>query len=151
MNVKLKFLIIIILSGLAFVNASYLSYKAYFFRFIDPHGLSSFCDISNTFSCTEVLRHPLSQVFGISFPWIAFIVYPVLLIIAYFGYRSIKSCTCYAKTLAVLSGMGVLFNSYIIYREVMYIHAYCILCLICTVIIVTIFALSISIVRRNSK
>lgn len=149
MNNKRKFFVIMVLSFLAFINASYLSYKAYFFRFIDPNGLSSFCDVSSTFSCTEVLRHPLSQVFDISFPWIAFVVYPVLFIIAYFGYRSIKSCSCYAKTLVVLSGMGLLFNSFIIYREIAFIHAYCLLCLLCTVIIVSIFALSVSIVRNK--
>lgn len=151
MNNKRTFLIIMILSLLAFINASYLSYKAYFFRFIDPNGLSSFCDVSSTFSCTEVLRHPLSQVFGLSFPWIAFVVYPVLFIIAYFGYRSIKSCSVYAKTLAGLSFFGVFFNSFIIYREIVFINAYCLLCLLCTVMIVSIFGLSVSIVRTDVR
>lgn len=149
MTPKQKLTIIIFLSGLAFVNATYLSYKAYFFRFVDPQGLSSFCDISGVFSCTEVLRHPLSQVFGVSFPWVAFVVYPVIICIAYFAYRKAHVCSCYIKTLAVLSGIGVLFNGFIIYREVIYIHSYCILCLICTVIIVSIFGLSLSILKRK--
>jgi hypothetical protein len=33
----------------------------------------------------------------------------------------------------------MLFNAYIISQEVLYIHAYCLLCLICAAIIVTIF------------
>lgn len=149
MSNKYKFLVIIGLSFLAFINASYLSYKAYFFRFIDPTGLSSFCDISKSFSCTDVLRHPLSQVFDISFPWIAFVVYPVLLIIAYFGYRTVKTNSDYAKTLVAISCMGMLFNGFIIYREIKFIHAYCLLCLLCTVLIVSIFSLSASIVRNE--
>ncbi len=149
MNNKNKFLIIIGLSFFAFINATYLSYKAYFFRFIDPQGLSSFCDVSGTFSCTEVLRHPLSLVFGISFPWVAFIVYPVLFMIAYFGYRAKGKYISHAKTLVVLSAIGTLFNGFIIYREIVFIHAYCLLCLLCTVMIVSIFALSVSIIRRQ--
>lgn len=149
MTNKYRFLAIIVLSFLAFINASYLSYKAYFFRFVDPNGLSSFCDISSTFSCTEVLRHPLSQVFGISFPWVAFVVYPVLFIIAYFGYRVTKDYSSYVKTLISLSFMGMLFNGFIIYREVVFIHTYCLLCLLCTVMIVSIFVLSVLIVRNK--
>ena len=149
MSNKNKFLVISILSFLAFINASYLSYKAYFFRFIDPSGLSSFCDISKTFSCSEVLRHPLSQFFGISFPWIALIVYPILFIISYLGYKSGKRFLNYAKALVALSFLGMLFNGFIIYREVVYIHTYCLLCLLCTVIIISIFSLSVSIISKR--
>ncbi len=146
---KNKFLIIQILALIAFINASYLSYKAYFVRFVDPVGLSSFCDISNVFSCTDVLRHPLSQVFGVSFPWIALAVYPVLFFVAFCGYKSEK--IVYAKALAAVSFLGVLFNSFIIYRETIYIQAYCLLCLFCTIIIVSIFLLSFSIVKKASQ
>ena len=149
MTIKNKFTAISILSLLAFINASYLSYKAYFFRFIDPNALSSFCDVSKSFSCTEVLRHPLSQVFGLSFPWIAFVVYPALFLISYFGYRSKEGVKCYAKVLATFSFFGILFNGFIIYREIMFIHAYCLLCLLCTAMIVSIFALAISVVRHK--
>jgi uncharacterized membrane protein len=144
---KNKFFIICILSTVAFINASYLSYKAYFFRFIDPKGLSSFCDVSSTFSCSNVLQHPLSQVFGISFPWIALFVYPVLFFLAYRGYMSPK--LQYAKILAMLSFLGMLFNGFIIFREVMYIHTYCLLCLLCTAIIVSIFLISLSMLKKR--
>lgn len=138
---KNTFLAIQILSALAFVNAAYLSYKAYFVRFVDPLGLSSFCDVSQIFSCTEVLRHPLSQVFGLSFPWIALVVYPAIFVLAFLGYRTLGRG--YIKALAALSFLGMLFNGFIIYREMAYIHSYCLLCLLCTLIIVTIFALSV--------
>jgi uncharacterized membrane protein len=139
---KNKFLLIQVLSVVALINASYLSYKAYFVRFVDPVGLTSFCDFSSTFACTDVLRHPLSQVFGVSFPWIALLVYPVIFVVAFLGYRHAK--VSYAKTLAIISFLGMLFNGFIIYREAMFIHAYCLLCLLCTVIIVSIFAVSVS-------
>lgn len=142
-----KYLVIVALAAVALINASYLSYKAYFFRYIDPAGLTSLCDFSKTASCTEVLRHPLSNVFGISFPWIAMIVYPVLLALALYGYK--KSSYAQARILVVLSGAGVCFNGFIIYREIRYIHAYCLLCLLCTIIIISIFALSLCLIREE--
>lgn len=145
---KNKFLLICILSVAAFINAGYLSYKAYLFRFVDPLGLSSFCDVSSTFSCTEVLLHPLSQVFGVSFPWVAFVVYPVLFVLAYLGYKKGEKGIVYAKVLMILSFLGMMFNGFFIYREAMYIHSFCILCLICTAIIVTIFGISVTMVRK---
>lgn len=146
---KNKFLTILILSALAFINAGYLSYKAYFVRFVDPTGLSSFCDVSKFFSCTDVLRHPLSQIFGLSFPWIALVVYPIIFIIAFLGYR--KGYLIYMKLLAVVSFLGLLFNGFILYREFSFIHAYCLLCLLCTAIIVGIFLISVSSVKRSNS
>jgi|GEM_PF-887815 len=140
---------IVWLSVLAFINAAYLSYKAYFFRYVDPLGLTSFCDFSKFNSCSEVLRHPLANVFGIPFPWIALVVYPVLLTLAWFGYR--KQSYVQAKILAVLSFLGMCFNGFIIYREVRFIHAYCLLCLLCTIIIVTIFILSLSLWKESKN
>lgn len=141
-----KYLYILILGFIALLNATYLSYKAYYFKFIDPMGLSSFCDFSATASCTEVLRHPLSNVFSIPFPWIAMVVYPIILALAYFGYKN--KTLKHAKIIQVLSFMGILFNGFIIYREAMYIHAYCVLCLMCTAIIISIFTISTIMLRK---
>lgn len=140
MKNRKNYLAIIILASLALINASYLSYKAYFFKFIDPIGLSSLCDISPIASCSNVLRSPWSEVFGIPFPWIALFVYPTILVLAYLGYKTLSKT--YAKILALISFCGILFNSFIIYREIMYIHAYCLLCLMCSVIILSIFIIS---------
>lgn len=143
---KNKFLAIQILSALAFMNATYLSYKAYFVRFVDPNNLTSFCDVSKLFTCSDVLRHPLSQIYGVSFPWIAMLVYPIIFSISFFGYK--KMSPRYGKMLAAVSFLGVMFNGFIMYRETMFIHSYCLLCFICTLIIVSIFVLAISITRK---
>jgi len=144
-----KYLIIVGLSAVALVNAAYLSYKAYFFRYVDPMGLTSFCDFSKFNSCSEVLRHPLSNVFGIPFPWVALAVYPVLLGLAWYGYK--HQSYAQAKILAVLSFLGVCFNSFIIYREIFFIKAFCLLCFICTLIIITIFILSLKMVKESKS
>lgn len=142
-----KYLIIAGLSSIAFVNAAYLSYKAFVYRFISPVDMSSFCDISSTASCTDVLRNPLSSVFGISFPWVAFVVYPILFGLAMYGYR--KKSYVQAKVIAILSVLGICFNGFFIYREVRYIHVYCILCLICTAIIISNFFLAYSLYKES--
>lgn len=138
-----------ILAAIALSNAVYLSYKAFYFRYVDPLGLTSFCDFSTFNSCSEVLRHPLSSVFGIPFPWVALVVYPILLSLAWYGYRH-QSYT-QAKALATLSFMGMCFNGFIIYREVLFIKAFCLLCFICTLIIISIFFLSLSLLREVKR
>lgn len=132
--------IIMILATVAIFNAAYLSNKAYQFMYVDGPVTSSFCDLSQTSSCSEVLKHPLSRVFGIPFPWIALVVYPILLVLTYLWYRSEN--VKYAKIIQKLSFLGILFNGFIIYREIFYIYSYCLLCLMCTGIIVAIFILS---------
>lgn len=144
-----QYRLIIILSAVAIVNAAYLSYKAYFFRYIDPQGLTSFCDFSSFNSCSEVLRHPLSNVFGIPFPWVALMVYPILLSLAWYGYK--HQSYVQAKIIAVLSFLGMCFNGFIIYREIFFIKAFCLLCFICTLIIITVFFLSVSLWKEAKQ
>lgn len=143
---KNKYLLIAVLCLIALVNAVYLSYEAYEYMYAGVE-VSSVCDLSQNVSCSEVLKSPYSKVFGIPFPWIALAVYPVLLALAYLGYKT--KDVFYAKTIQILSLMGVCFNLFIIYREVFYIFAYCILCLICTLIIISIFSISTFIIRED--
>lgn len=89
-----------------------------------------------------MLAHPLSQVFGIPFPMIALAVYPVLLALAVIGWM--KNSAVFFKPLAALAAMGTAFNAFIIYREAVYIKSFCILCLLCSAIIVTVFAVSMA-------
>ncbi|MFZ3032302.1 MAG: vitamin K epoxide reductase family protein [Candidatus Moraniibacteriota bacterium] len=144
-----KYLVIIVLACIAIVNAAYLSYKAYYFRYVDPLGLTSICDFSKINSCSEVLRHPLSNVFGIPFPWVALLVYPIILGLAWYGYH--HKSYAQAKALAVLSFLGMCFNGFIIYREIFFIKAFCLLCFICTLIIISVFFLSRSIMKEAKR
>ena len=144
-----KYRTIIILAAIALVNAAYLSYKAYYFRYVDPLGLTSLCDFSKFNSCSEVLRHPLSNVFGIPFPWVALVVYPILLGLAWYGYK--HQSNIQEKILATLSFLGMCFNGFIIYREIFFIKAFCLLCFICTLIIISIFFLALSLVKEGKR
>lgn len=146
---KKKYLAIIILSIVAIVNATYLSQKAYYYRLLNSYQGTSFCDINDSVSCSLVLQSPYSTVFGIPFPWVALGVYPLILIIAFFGFRRVK--TLPAKILLYLSFAGMMFNFFIMYREIVFIKAFCLLCFICTLIIISIFLISRSIAFKKSE
>ena len=103
MTIKTKLIIISILSFWAFLNAFYLSYDWIFvvqniennmyFPIWDISWWSSFCDINETLSCSSVLENPLSQIYGIPFPILAMIVYPIILLIALLWiFWKIKKC-----------------------------------------------------------
>lgn len=128
---KKKYFVISILSVIATINAAYLTYIAY-------STSSGFCDISETFSCANALSSPETQIFGVPFPAIALIVYPIIFLIAFFSHKKNRDSF---KILLGISGGGILFNSYFIYQEYL-LGAYCPLCLLCSIIIITIFVLS---------
>lgn len=66
---------------------------------------------------------------------IAAVVYPLLFIIALWGWFSRSLLP--AKILTVMAIGGIMFNSYVIYQEYV-VQIFCPLCAMCTVIIVTI-------------
>ena len=144
---KKKYIAIIILAVVAIVNATYLSKQAYYYQVLDSYNHKSVCDISSTMSCSLVLQSPYSKVFGVPFPYIALVVYPIILIIALYGAQrqSLKP----AKLLAGISLLGMLFNFFIMYREIFFAHAFCPLCFVCTLIIISIFIISLHILKKN--
>ena len=149
-----KYIIILILCIIAWGNALYLSYQAYNINQATYYGqsvenISSFCDVSETASCTNVLKHPLSKVFGIPFPVIAAFIYPVLFFLALYWYISGKILPI--KVLAGMSLGWMMFNGYIIFLETFYIKAFCLLCLLCSLIIISIFILSLLILKGEKR
>lgn len=72
-----------LLSIIAFINAGYLTAKAY--------GLlpgPSFCDINGSLSCDVAMSHPAAYIGPIAFPAVALVVYPILFLLARWGKRS---------------------------------------------------------------
>ncbi len=132
---KRKLLAVIILCTVAIINAGYLTNMAY-----SEMSGPSFCDISSTLSCSSVFNHTASQIFGIPFPAIALVVYPILLLIALLWYY--KTINNHRSWLRWLSLGGMIFNGYIIFQEAFVIKAFCPLCLLCTGIIIAIHILS---------
>ena len=130
-----KLLAILILCGIAFLNALYLTYESFY-----PSANGSFCDVGNTFSCSKVLQSPHALIFGVPFPAIAAVVYPLLFSIGLLGYfGKIKKPF---SILLPLSIGGMCFNGFFIYKEFFFIHNFCLLCLMCSAIITTIAIIS---------
>lgn len=156
MTTKTKLIIISVLSVLAFINAFYLSYdwmfavqsaSSLYFPVWDISGGWSFCDISETMSCSAVLQNPLSQIYWIPFPVLAMFVYPIILLVSLLWmFGKIKNVFGVLSTMAI---WGILFNWYFIYQETFNIWAFCPLCLLCSAIIITIFWISMVEVRKD--
>lgn len=143
-----KYLLIAVLAAIGIFNAFYLSYHAYGFWFGDnAEALRMLpCDISATFSCSDILKNPRALVFGLPFPMIAAIVYPILLMLALIGYFT-KSTTP-AKILTVVAFLGMCFNGYVISQEFI-VGVFCPLCAVCTGLIIAIFITSIFIWKKH--
>ncbi len=143
-----KLHVIIILSIVAFINASYLTELALKVR--DNTDAKWFCDISSTISCSNVFTTPQAWFGSIPFPAIALVVYPVLIAIAIWGLKKRRSAKAY-DILTYLSAAGLLFNTYFIFTEAIVIKSFCLLCLLCTGIIITILILSLKWRQMNTE
>lgn len=144
-----KYLIIAALAAIGIFNAIYLSIPAYdYWNGANASALQMMpCDISDKLSCSGILQNPRAIIFSVgdfkvAFPMIAAVVYPILFLIALWGWFS-KSILP-AKVLTAMAAGGMMFNSYVIYQEFI-VGVFCPLCAMCTVIIVAIFFLSICI------
>lgn len=137
-----KLITIIILSIIATFNAIYLTVIAYSINnwTVVFWGLnSSICDINNTFSCSSVFSNSFAWFFWIPFSLIATFVYPTIIIISLLWiFQKIKNPF---KFLLIIWVCWIFFNGYIIFNEYT-IWAYCLLCLICTFILLLILTLS---------
>lgn len=150
-----KYLVIAVFAAIGVVNAWYLTYETLqIFAAQAQGGIFGGlpCDISNTFSCSGILSNPRAIIFTIgdwkiAFPMIAALVYPILLIVALWGWFS--KDTCPAKILTGLAGGGILFNGYVIAQEVI-VGIFCPLCAVCTVLIILIFIMSIMIWKNDT-
>lgn len=145
-----KYIIILVLALIAFANAAYLSYESYQFWFsANADALRNMpCDLTAHLSCSGILSNPRALIFGIPFPMIALIVYPIIFWLAFSGYLR-KSLT-EAKILTGLAFGGMCFNSYVISQEYV-ISVFCPLCAMCSVIIVSIFILSLCIWKTKKS
>ena len=143
-----KLIAICILSFIAFVNASYLTYNNYKIE-QNIWKIGSFCDINNTLSCSNVLASPYSKIFWIPFTAYAMLVYPIIFVIAFLWITLVLKKP--ERVLVILWWGWILFNSYFIYQEFANIWSYCPLCMLCSAIIITIFVLALVWIKDYKK
>lgn len=150
-----KYLVIAVLAAIGIFNAIYLSIPAYkYWNGADSAALQMMpCDLSDKLSCSGILQNPRAIIlsiadFKVAFPMIAAVVYPILFLIALWGWFS--KTTCPAKILTGLAFGGMCFNGYVISQEII-VGVFCPLCAMCTAIIITIFIISICIWMQRKK
>ena len=149
-----KYLLIALLAAIGVGNAWYLTYETLGIFAAQAQGglLGALpCDLTSTLSCSGILSNPRAVIFTIgefkvAFPMIAAVVYPILLVVALWGWFSQKILP--AKILTIMAGGGILFNSYVIYQEFV-VGVFCPLCAVCTLLIITIFILALMMWRRE--
>ena len=124
--------IVIFLSLIAEFNAFYLTNWAYIIK--KWQETSSFCDINATFSCSSVFNFDFAWFFWIPFSEIAIAAYWIIILITILWMKKKLWWFNHFKALFAVWIWWLLFNSYIIYNEVL-VSSYCLLCLMCTVIL----------------
>lgn len=140
-----KLYAILVLALISLWNAIYLTISAFNYKAWDTSKL--FCDVSDTLSCSSLFSFDFAWIFGIPFPAIAMVVYPIIALIAILGI--LGKCK---KAFHVILGLWIwwmMFNSYIIYNEYL-VWIYCLACLACSVAITTIAILSFIWVKQKT-
>lgn len=140
-----KLYAILILALISLWNAIYLTISAFDYKAWNTSSL--FCDLNNTFSCSNLFSFDFAWIFWIPFPFIAVVVYPILALIAILWI--LKKCKKAFHILLVLWIWWMMFNSYIIYNEYL-VWVYCLACLACTISITTITILSAIWVKQKN-
>lgn len=151
MTTKTKLIIISILSVIAFFNALYLGYdwlfwaetisQLYFQLWNTVQQAWSLCDINDTFSCTKVANSEFSKVF-----WVPFAIYAMFMFFIIFIWSLIwffKKKDLFLKLIAIPSWVWVLVNFYLFYLEIFVIKAFCPVCIIISILLFSIFFISL--------
>ncbi len=131
---KTSALTIITVSLIGMLNAIYLTYL--FLQDKWGEAEKSFCDINSSLSCSSVITSKYAQFLGVPVCTIALFVYPVLIVLAWMTLKAKKTRNLFYG-ISLLSAMGLMLNIVYIYNEMVYIKALCVLCILCTVFILT--------------
>ncbi|MBI2546325.1 hypothetical protein HYV81_04040 [Candidatus Woesearchaeota archaeon] len=125
---KILLWVILVLGMLGLVTSIYLAKSHYV-----PPKAGSFCDVSETVSCSIVNTSKYSEIFGVSIAIFGAIWFAVLLIIAW---RMLKKDSGFLTTwLLGWSVLGIVSVAYLVYAEFM-LQAICLLCTLVHVIII---------------
>ena len=125
---------IIAVSALGMLNAVYLTFL--YLREQSGAAAVGICDINSTLSCSSVVSSPYALFLGVPVCSIALLVYPVLIALAGLTLKRANTRNLFFA-ISLLAAMGLMLNLVYIYNEVVYIQALCLLCILCTVFILT--------------
>jgi uncharacterized membrane protein len=100
------------------------------------------CNINSTVNCEAIVSGPVSETLGISTPLIGLAGYIMILI---------GSIIKNKKLVLSMSAFGLVFCLYIAYIELFKLHVICPVCIMCQILMISVFALSIVLHKTQSK
>lgn len=122
------------LSVFGILLAVYLFYNFLFKPAFQP------CSINAIVNCDAVTHGPLATLLGIPVSLVGLIGYIIILI---------SSLKRWEKMVLGMSTFGMVFCLYITYQEIFNLRVICPVCLACQIVMLTIFVLSIVLVRNK--
>jgi uncharacterized membrane protein len=128
------FFVVKALSLVGIILALYLLWQQFFTPSFQP------CNINATINCDAIISGAVAKTLGIPTPLYGLIGYIVIFFAAMFGKKNL---------LLGMATFGAAFCLWIGYREIFELSVICPVCILCQLIILTIFTLAIIIKKRN--
>lgn len=100
------------------------------------------CNINATINCDAIVSGQVAKTLGIPTPLYGLVGYICIFLAATFKKK---------KTLVGIAAFGLLFCLYIAYIELFKLYVICPVCILCQLIMITVFCLSISILRKPNE
>ena len=134
MSTKKIFPIISVLSVLGIILAVYLLYQQFFRPAFQP------CYVNSFINCEAVISGAVAKTLGIPTPLFGLIGYIIIFLSALKKNK---------KLLLAMSTFGLGFCLWIGYREIFELHVLCPICIVCQLIMISVFCSSIIINRHK--
>lgn len=130
------FTIIKYLSAVGILLAVYLLWEQLF------HPPVQVCKFSSTVNCDAIISGAVSKTLGLPTPLYGLIGYIVILISALYKKK---------KAVLAVSAFGLAFCLWIAYQELFLLHVICPICILCQIVMISIFTLAIINIRIQNK
>ena len=124
------------LSFIGVLLAVYLLWQQFFKPAFQP------CNINSWINCNAVITGPVAYTFGLPTPLYGLIGYLVMIV---------ASLSHNRKLLFATASFGLLFCGYIAFEELIVLRVLCPVCIMCQLIMVSVFSMSVLLVRGTSE
>ncbi len=123
-----------VLSFIGVLLAIYLLWEQLFHPAFQP------CTINNTINCNAIISGNVSKTLGLPTPLYGLIGYIVIFFAAIYKKK---------KLMLSMATFGLLFCLWIAFQEIVLLHVICPVCILCQIIMITVFILSIVVLEKK--
>ena len=132
-NTERIYLYIKFLAAMGIVLAVYLLWQQFARPAFQP------CSINATINCDAIISGEVAQTLGVPTPLYGFVGYIVILIAAFLKKK---------RLLVGMASFGLVFCLWIAYRELFELRVICPVCILCQLIMISVFSLALILKRR---